>query len=136
MAKQAKTGTDRKKAQRERDRTQGVRRIEIRLSAEAIAALDRACGIRGGVRGAYDLSEYVETLVRQDRQRLDLHLEQLKEAGPCKACGRELPEGCGGEWQEESSCFHRMEYRQLLLSEPKRLPPLTESEFNALFADN
>ncbi|MGL4755204.1 MAG: hypothetical protein ACRCXB_22830 [Aeromonadaceae bacterium] len=128
----AKTGTDRKKAQRERDRTQSIKRIEIRLGADAVQALERACAIRGGVRGPYELAEYVATLIEQDRENLAIQIDQLKASGPCGKCGKPLPEGCGGFFKEESDCFHALEYRQLMLTEPPRMRQLTESEIDAL----
>lgn len=124
----AKNGTDRKKAQRERDRTQGTKRIEIRLSAEVAKGLEEACRIRGGTgREPYTLAEYVELLIIQDRERLDLLLTQMADV-PCQKCGKTIPEGgCGGVHRWERDCLHTLDERALLLTEPKRL---TESDFN------
>lgn len=128
----AKSGTERKKAQRERDRTQQVKRIEIRLNPEAVKALEHACAVRGGVRGPYEFAEYVATLIEQDQERLALQVDQLKASGPCGKCGKPLPEGCGGFFKEESDCFHKLEHRQLMLTEPPRMRQLSKSEIDAL----
>lgn len=121
----------RKAAQRERDRTQGVKRIEFRLSPELSAMLEQGAKLRGGIRGEYSLQEYIETLIERDSQELQIHLDQLK-AVQCK-CGKSLPEGCGGFFKEESDCFHHTEYRQLLLREPPRLM-LTESQLDKIYS--
>ncbi|MGL5285660.1 MAG: hypothetical protein ACRC8D_05935 [Aeromonas sp.] len=113
-------GAARKAAQRERDRTQGVKRIEFRLTAEVATKLDDLCRVRGGVTGPYELAEYLETLIAQDAEKLQLQLDQLA-AAPCGKCGRPLPEGCGAVHKGESDCLLTREYRQLLLSEPPRL---------------
>lgn len=115
----AKSGTDRKQAQRERDRTQGIKRIEIRLPAHVVGHLEEICAVRGGVEGPYDFAEVIETLVMQDKERLDLHLEQLSKA-PCGKCGATLPGGCGGVHKGDGQCLHTREEKQLLLREPIR----------------
>lgn len=117
--KKAKTGTDRKAAQRERDRTQGVKRVELRLPPSLAEKLEEACRVRGGLSGPYEIQEYLETLIEQDHERLMVHLEQLKQA-PCQKCGKALPEGCGGVHKWERDCLHTIDERQLLLREPQR----------------
>lgn len=119
MTKPAKTGTDRKKAQRERDRTQKIKRIEIRLPAHVVEHIERICQVRGGVSGPYEMAEYLETLVMQDKERLDLHLAQLSKT-PCGKCGATLPGGCGGVHKGDGQCLHTREEKQLLLREPIR----------------
>ncbi|WP_429141191.1 hypothetical protein [Aeromonas veronii] len=123
--------SDRKKAQRERDRQNGIKRIEIRLSADAQAALEQACQVRGGVRGPYELAEYIETLIRQDADKLALQLAQLDGVGGCQRCGSPLPGGCGGVHRGEAGCYHSRDYRQLMLTEP---PRLSAAELDALLA--
>jgi hypothetical protein len=121
--------SDRKKAQRERDRQSGIKRIEIRLSADAQAALEQACQVRGGVRGPYELAEYIETLIRQDGDKLALQLEQLAALDGCQRCGSPLPGGCGGVHRGAVGCYHSRDYRQLMLTEP---PRLSAAELDAL----
>ncbi|MGL5482060.1 MAG: hypothetical protein ACRDC7_09215, partial [Aeromonas veronii] len=117
--KGAKAPSSRKAAQRERDRSLGIKRVEIRLSADTLAAVEKACAIRGGVSGPYELTEYVETLIEQDAERLALHLEQLAQA-PCQKCGKTIPEGgCGGVHKWEIDCLLTREEKQLLLREPR-----------------
>lgn len=107
---------NRKALQRERDRTAGYRRLELRLSPDAVQKLEQACTVRGGSLGPYEWQEYVETLIRQDSERLAIHLEQLAQA-PCQYCGKILPEGCGGAFRGEGACFKTREEKQLLLTE-------------------
>lgn len=121
----SKTAQDRKKAQRERDRTQGVKRLEIRLSPEVSAKLDELCRVRGGCGEPYTAAELVETLIEQDVERLAIHLEQLAQV-PCQKCGSPLPGGCGGVHKWDINCLHTIEERQLLLREPARM---TETDF-------
>lgn len=133
MAKPPKSGTDRKADQRNRDRTQGVKRIELRLSPELAEHLDKACRIRGGEgRTPYTSAEYLELLIQLDKQRFDAHIEQLKRLKPCGKCGEKLPGGCGGAHRGEDGCWHSIEYRQLLLTEPTRMAPMTEREIDQL----
>ncbi|MGY3887209.1 hypothetical protein [Aeromonas aquatica] len=130
MMKTATGATDRKKAQRKRDKDLGIKRIEIRLSAAAMERLEQSAAIRGGVTGPYELPEYVELLITQDADRLALHIEQLSKA-PCGKCGNPLPGGCGGIHKGEHDCAHTREARQLMLTEP---PFMTEAELDALLA--
>ena len=107
---------NRKALQRERDKAAGFKRVELRLSPDAAQKLEQACTVRGGSLGPYELQEYVETLIRQDAERLAIHLEQLAQA-PCGYCGKMLPEGCGGAFRGEGACFKTREEKQLLLTE-------------------
>lgn len=113
------SAAERKKAQRERDRTQGVKRVEIRLSQETLELVDEARKVRGSVVGdgdPYDLADYVSELIRLDTNKLKIHLEQLN-AVPCGNCGKSLPGGCGNAFKGEGSCLKTREAKQLLLSE-------------------
>lgn len=120
----AKSGTDRKKAQRERDAASGHKRIEIRLPPEVATGLEEACRIRGGIgKEPYSMAEYVELLILQDRERLDLLLTQMADV-PCQKCGKTIPEGgCGGVHRWERDCLHTLDERALLLTEPQRMTP-------------
>lgn len=127
MNEQAKPS--RKALQRERDKAGGFKRVELRLPPSLAQKLDELCRIRGGVTGAYEVQELIETLIAQDFDKLQLQLEQLLPV-KCK-CGKALPEGCGGVHKGESDCFATRDYRQLMLNEPARI---TIQELDAILA--
>ncbi|APU00818.1 hypothetical protein [Aeromonas phage 59.1] len=107
----------RKAAQRERDRSLGVKRVELRLPPDLATKLEQACEIRGGNLGPYEVQEYIQTLIEMDTDKLALQLDQLKDA-PCEYCGEPLPGGCGGSFKGEGRCAITREEKQLLLREP------------------
>ncbi|MGL4755641.1 MAG: hypothetical protein ACRCXB_25050 [Aeromonadaceae bacterium] len=113
----AKAPVDRKKAQRERDKKSGAKRVELRLTADVGAKLEELMTVRGGTLGPYEVQEYLITLIELDHQKLELQREQLAKV-PCKNCGKPLPEGCGGAFKGEGSCLQTREEKQLLLREP------------------
>ncbi|MGL4505841.1 MAG: hypothetical protein ACRCUF_08910 [Aeromonas sobria] len=114
--KQKPKGTDRKAAQRERDKATGVKRVELRLPAALAEKLEMGMTVRGADLGPYGIQEYIETLIEMDADKLALQLEQLAEV-PCRYCGKALPEGCGGSFKGEGACLKTREEKQLLLRE-------------------
>ncbi len=116
QSKQKAQAKSRKQAQREREKQMGLSRIDVVVSASVREQLEQACQIRGGVSGAYELSEYIETLIRLDAQKLE---QQLDELGSCGRCGDKLPEGCKGVFKGEAACWHSLSYRELMLDTPK-----------------
>lgn len=113
----AKAPVDRKKAQRERDKASGAKRVELRLTADVGAKLEELMTVRGGTLGPYEVQEYLITLIELDHQKLELQKEQLAKV-PCKNCGNCLPEGCKGTFKGEGDCLQTREEKQLLLREP------------------
>ena len=61
---------ERKEAQRLRDSAMGIERIEVRFSARTLSMVRFGCQVRGGLQDPYGLNEYLDTLVRQDYERL------------------------------------------------------------------
>ena len=108
----ALSDAEKKAAQRQREKDLGVVTLGVKLSATDNKAVQRACEIRGGVRGSYDKDEYIATLIRRDVSLLE---SQLLQIGECKGCKIDLPEGCGGVCKGQSDCFHHLEYRDLML---------------------
>ncbi|ANZ52191.1 hypothetical protein Ahp2_09 [Aeromonas phage Ahp2] len=113
----AKAPVDRKKAQRERDKASGAKRVELRLTADVGAKLEELMTVRGGTLGPYEVQEYLITLIELDWEKLELQKAQL-ETAPCKKCGSPLPGGCGGVHKWDIECLHTREEKQLLLREP------------------
>lgn len=102
----------RKRASRARLKAQGMKKTEVTLSATDREKLQRLCEVRGGVRGPYEVDEFIATLIRRDHEIL---LKQLEALGQCQACKQALPAGCNGAFQGQSDCYHTLDYRQLYL---------------------
>lgn len=79
----------------------GLERTEIELSAGERATLDNSRTVRGGHSGAYEIKEYIATLIRRDAQALE---QQLAALGECAFCHRPLPVGCGGANGTDAAC--------------------------------
>ena len=99
----AKSAAERKRRQRERMAKFDIKPVEVKLAKSEREILERNCKLRGGVRGAYEMDEYISTLIRNDEKLLE---KQLAELGSCKKCGNPLPGGCEGLFKGESDCWH------------------------------
>lgn len=108
----AKSATERKKAQRERQAKFGIKPVEVKLSENERNDLTRLCKIRGGVGGAYSAAEYISTLIRRDKELL---LRQLTETHCCDACNNIFPDGPTGEIKHDASCWHPVGRKDLEL---------------------
>lgn len=108
----ALSNNEKKQAQRQREKSLGVVNINVKLSAKENEQIQRACKIRGGVRGPYDKDEYIAKLIRNDVTMLE---SQLLMIGTCKGCNIDLPEGCNGVCKGQTDCFHHLEHRDLML---------------------
>lgn len=104
--------TRRKQRQRERDAALGITVAQVPLSIFQRQQLLESCITRGGIRGPYDVTEYITTLIRRDAEKLQRDMSQL---GKCGHCDRILPEGCGGKKRQEEACWHHASKSQLLL---------------------
>lgn len=102
------SAAQRKQAQRERERSFDIKRVEVPLSATERAMLAEGCEFRGG----YDASEYIATLIRRDHARI----QKIKaELGSCEFCQSPLPTGCNKKFKGRTECFHTHQARQTLL---------------------
>jgi hypothetical protein len=85
---------ERQRAKRQRDQDKnaalGVQEYRVQLSQKESNALDILCAYRGGAI-AYDANEYIATLIRRDKARME---EEKKHLGNCDFCGEPLPMGC------------------------------------------
>jgi hypothetical protein len=102
------TSAKRKQAQREREKTFEIKRVEVPLSATERKMLAEGCEFRGG----YTASEYIATLIRRDYERIQ---ETKKTLGDCQYCNDPLPQGCQRKHKGHKDCFHTIEARKLSL---------------------
>ncbi len=113
-----KAGTKRQQAKRKRDEEKyaamGIKEFRLLLSLSEVAMLEELRVFRGGAT-AYDMGEYISTLVRRDYERMK---EEIKRLGSCAFCGEPLPMGCKNalgvpRFQGRSECFYDREERKL-----------------------
>ncbi len=103
---------ERKRKSRERLAKFGVKRIEVNLAESERATLTMLCQLRAGEgKEPYSIDEYVSTLIRRDKERLD---EQLKDA-QCSKCKMELPAGCSGVNSGNPDCYNSVLINRLRL---------------------
>jgi len=96
--------TKRKRQSRERLAKMGIKSVEVKLSENERNDLTRLCEIRGGTTGAYTVDEYISTLIRKDKERLE---QQLYRTGPCcAACSDTFPSGPTGEIKIDEGNWH------------------------------
>lgn len=108
------TPADRKARQRARHAVLGIRRVEVKLSARERDQLTQLCRLRAGGGEPYSVDEYLSTLIRRDWERWQERKAEL--AGQtCQHCERPLPEGCGGAFDGEASCWLTQGKRALAL---------------------
>ncbi len=100
--KDAKT---RKQAQRSRDATLGIQRVEVRLSIREREQLETLRSARAGSGEPYSADEYISTLLRRDWEHWQQQQAELA-AQTCSNCECALPEGCGGTFKGEAACWH------------------------------
>ena len=105
---------ERKEAQRLRDSAMGIERIEVRFSARTLSMVRFGCQVRGGLQDPYGLNEYLDTLVRQDYERLKVQVKAL-EGQACEQCHKPLPQGCGGQYPGYANCWFKHSSLSLLL---------------------
>ena len=93
---------ERKRKSRERLAKFGVKRVEVGLSESERETLAMLCQVRAGEgKEPYSVDEYISTLIRRDKERLD---EQLKFA-QCNKCKLPLPGGCNGNNVGSPECY-------------------------------
>lgn len=110
----AKSSAERKAAQRARQSAAGNRKIEITLDIQELAILERNCSVRRPGRDPYDVSEYISMLIRQDDERLKLHILAINKR-VCRKCGDRLPvKFC--PCQGDSQCWATMGWHETKLS--------------------
>lgn len=84
------TASERKAKQRERQKKQGLVKVELLLDEQEMEMLHRNCALRRPGREPYDITEYLSTLIRiDDRSVISLITELNKRC--CKKCNEQLP---------------------------------------------
>lgn len=110
--KQRKQAKRRQQAKRQRDAEKksniGIREYRIQLSNSEAAALDELRTFRGG----YDVNEYLATLIRRDKERME---KEKTELGKCDFCGNALPSGCAKKFKGHGQCFFTRDEKKLRL---------------------
>ncbi|HHQ6590226.1 TPA: hypothetical protein ACSTLU_001773 [Serratia fonticola] len=110
------TATERKRAQRKRDKDAGITTITLRLDSQEMAMLLEGCTERRIARQPYDVTEYLIGLIRQDNKLLHKQMAGLKKSS-CGKCGDTLPGNPAGCcMQGDSACWQTSGYKKLMLS--------------------
>lgn len=106
--------TKRKQAQRARRAALGIKRVEVALSERERQQLETLRIARAGSGEPYSADEYISTLIRRDWERwLEQEAELKKQT--CQHCDGALPQGCGGVFKGQASCWHTQGDKQLAL---------------------
>ncbi|WP_145551619.1 hypothetical protein [Yersinia mollaretii] len=109
------TASERKRAQRLRDKELGITELVLRIDAAEMAMLSEGCEQRRIARGPYERAEYLIGLLRQDNKLLRKQLDELKKSS-CKRCGDTLPgDKAGCCLQGDTECWQTLGYRRLML---------------------
>lgn len=109
------TASDRKRAQRQRDKELGITTLTLRLDVQELAMVQEGCEQRRIARQPYEVTEYLASLIRQDNKLLHKQLAELKKSS-CKRCGDTLPgDKAGCCLQGDSECWQTLGYKRLML---------------------
>ncbi|WFQ80033.1 hypothetical protein PXH59_02255 [Xenorhabdus sp. SF857] len=109
----AKSPTERKAAQRQRQQEASVTKIELLLDNQELAMLKRNCALRRPGRDPYEVVEYLTLLIRKDDAKLKQKMETLA-ARQCGKCGDTLPvsECC---FAGDSACWVTLGWHEVKL---------------------
>lgn len=108
------TASDRKRAQRQRDKELGITTLTLRLDAQELAMVLEGCEQRRIARQPYEVTEYLASLIRQDNNLLHKQLAELRKSS-CKRCGDTLPgDKSGCCLQGDTECWQTLGYRRLM----------------------
>lgn len=86
----AKTAAERKAEQRKRQKATGETKFELMVDSQELEMVKKNCILRRPGKEPYDVSEYIQLLIRQDNERLQNQVAAL-EKKVCKKCGDKLP---------------------------------------------
>lgn len=84
----------------------GIKEYRVSLSKVEAATLDELRKFRGG----YNVGEYIATLIRRDKERME---EERKRLGACDYCGEPLPKGCSKKFKGLGECFYTQDEKKL-----------------------
>ncbi|HFP9201851.1 TPA: hypothetical protein ACHP1R_000563 [Raoultella ornithinolytica] len=109
-----KSPAERKAAQRARQSAAGNRKIELVLDEQEQEMLARNCAARRPGRDAYEMSEYIALLIRQDDARVRGRIRSISKRS-CGKCGDRLPvEAC--PCAGDSQCWATMGWHETKLT--------------------
>ena len=109
-----KSPAERKAAQRARQSAAGERKLELVLDEQEQEMLARNCAARRPGRDAYEMSEYIVLLIRQDDARVSGRIKSIGKR-QCGKCGDRLPVTscpCAGD----SQCWATMGWHETKLT--------------------
>ncbi|MGO3406772.1 hypothetical protein [Marinomonas sp.] len=86
----------------------GIKEYRVQLSQVEVSTLDELRKFRGG----YDVNEYIATLIRRDKERME---REKAELGKCEFCDNELPSGCAKKFKGHGRCFYTINEKALRL---------------------
>ncbi|WP_448196087.1 hypothetical protein [Raoultella planticola] len=110
----SKSPAERKAAQRARQSAAGERKLELVLDEQEQEMLARNCAARRPGRDAYEMSEYIALLIRQDDARVSGRIKSISKRC-CGKCGDRLPVAscpCAGD----SQCWATMGWHETKLT--------------------
>ncbi|MGJ0626379.1 hypothetical protein [Xenorhabdus bovienii] len=109
----AKSPAERKAAQRQRQKSSGVTKIELLIDNQELDMLKQNCALRRPGRDPYDVVEYLTLLIRQDNADLRQKMQALA-VQQCGKCGDALPvrECC---FSGEATCWNTLGWHELKL---------------------
>ncbi|OBU09836.1 hypothetical protein [Morganella psychrotolerans] len=109
----AKSPTERKAAQRARQKKTGLVKLELLVDEQELEMLQRNCALRRPGRDPYEQNEYLTSLIRIDDRSLQSEIEQLGRK-TCQKCGEKLPvaECC---LSGDSACWNTLGWHDLKL---------------------
>ncbi len=111
---------ERQRAKRQRDAEKnsslGIREYRVTLSQTEADTLADLCAYRGGVE-PYGAAEFIATLIRRDKQRME---DEKASLGTCDFCGEPLPTGCKNglgipRLKGVEECFYTRDEKKLRL---------------------
>ncbi|MDE9455761.1 hypothetical protein [Xenorhabdus bovienii] len=109
----AKSPAERKAAQRQRQKSSGVTKIELLLDNQELDMLKRNCALRRPGRDPYEVVEYLTLLIRKDDAELQQKMQTLS-TQQCGKCGDSLPvtECC---FSGEAACWNTQGWHEVKL---------------------
>ncbi|AVJ20037.1 hypothetical protein CLM71_08555 [Serratia sp. MYb239] len=112
----AKTAAERKAAQRERQKNDGVAKFELKLDQQELEMLRENCAVRRPQREPYDMDEYITMLIRKDNAELKKQMAALSERC-CGKCKDKLPgDPAGCYFLGDSECWQTYGWHDLKIT--------------------
>lgn len=102
MTAREKARLRKQRSREKQSREQGLHRVELTLSSQEMAALERGRFHRNPGRQPYSRNEYIALLLINDAAALH---EQELATPACGKCGAKPPDNCKGSFKGESTCW-------------------------------